>query len=47
MLNVIHTHSGDWSLGGVVCSASSGWVRVAARVLVSWIASANSHMINK
>lgn len=46
-LNVIHTHSGDWSLSRVVCRASSGWVRVASGILVTWIASVNSYMINK
>lgn len=41
IINVIHTHSGNWSLGGVVCRSSSGWVRVPPWVLVSWVASEN------
>lgn len=47
ILNVIHTNSGNWRLGGVVCRACSGRVRVASLVLVSLIASANTYMINK
>lgn len=47
MLDVILTHCGNWSLGGVVCRSSSGWVRVTPWVLITWVASENSYMIVK
>lgn len=38
---VIQTHCGNWALGGIVCSSTTGWISVTPWIRISLVASEN------
>lgn len=41
LMIVIQTHCGNWVLGGIVCSSTTGWISVTPWIRISLVASEN------